>query len=123
MAIMPAWGPARMAGLMLNGKRIATATIRLPERWRDSGDDRGANGFRRFHRQSADGDAAREHLLMNLRLAKGSILPPIEARWGTRPAAEKIAPLIEQDLLHQDGDMLARHAARPAGAECGDCAC
>ena len=35
MAIMPGVGPGAHGRLVLNGKRMATATKRLPERWRE----------------------------------------------------------------------------------------
>ena len=46
-----------------------------------------------------DGDAAREHLLMNLRLREGLDLAAYELRWGTRPDAAKIAALADQGFL------------------------
>ena len=103
-------GPGAHGRLMLDGKRIATSAIRLPERWRDRvmTDE---NAFADFTAID-DADAAREHLLMNLRLGEGVDLAVYRARWNTRPLAEKIAPLIEQGLLRQDGEILA---ASPQG--------
>ncbi|HXS05847.1 MAG TPA: radical SAM family heme chaperone HemW [Rhizomicrobium sp.] len=98
-------GPGAHGRLMLGGKRIATATIRLPERWRESV-TKGENAFADFT-PVADGDAAREHLLMNLRLREGVDLAAYESRWGTRPSGEKIAQLIAQGVLRQDGDMIS----------------
>ncbi len=43
---------------------------------------------------------------MNLRLSEGLDLAAYEARWGTRPSAEKIAPLVEQGLLGQHGEVI-----------------
>ena len=59
-----------------------------------------------------DADAAREHLLMNLRLREGIDLAAYQARWSTRPASEKIARLIEQGMLRQEGEVLS---ATPQG--------
>ncbi len=103
-------GPGAHGRLMLNGKRVATSTIRLPERWRDTvaKDDKAFADFTPV----ADADAAREHLLMNLRLREGIDLAAYQARWGQRPSPEKIAPLIEQGMLRQDGDILS---ATPQG--------
>jgi len=98
-------GPGAHGRLVLDGKRIATSTIRLPERWRDSVAKSG-KAFADFS-PVADADAAREHLLMNLRLREGIDLVGYQARWGQRPSPEKIAPLIEQGMLHQDGDILS----------------
>jgi putative oxygen-independent coproporphyrinogen III oxidase len=103
-------GPGAHGRLMLGDKRVATSAIRLPERWRDAV-MKGENAFADFA-AIEDADAAREHLLMNLRLAEGLDLAAYRARWKTRPPVEKIAPLIEQGLLRQDGEILA---ATPSG--------
>jgi len=92
----------------LNGKRMATATIRLPERWQDEVMKEG-RVFTDFV-EVPDLEAAREHLLMNLRLAEGLDLAAYESRWGSRPAPAKIANLLQQDLLRQDGDVLCATA-------------
>ncbi|MBN9553339.1 MAG: coproporphyrinogen III oxidase [Alphaproteobacteria bacterium] len=97
-------GPGAHGRLMLGAKRIATATVRLPERWRELV-AKGENAFADFT-AIEDADAAREHLLMNLRLAEGINLAAYEQRWQSRPPPKKIAPLIEQGLLRQDGDRL-----------------
>jgi oxygen-independent coproporphyrinogen-3 oxidase len=97
-------GPGAHGRLMLNGDRMATATIRLPERWRETLEKQG-NAFTDFL-AVPDGDAAREHLLMNLRLAEGLDLAAYELRWNMRPDAVKIAALTEQGLLFQQDDVL-----------------
>ena len=51
-------------------------------------------------------DAAREHLLMNLRLAEGLDLETYRARWNTAPDAARVAALVEQDLLRLEGERL-----------------
>ncbi|MBS0281596.1 MAG: coproporphyrinogen III oxidase, partial [Proteobacteria bacterium] len=103
-------GPGAHGRLMLDGKRIATSAIRLPERWRETvaKDDKAFADFTAID----DADAAREHLLMNLRLREGLDLAAYQARWGHRPASEKIERLIEQKMLRQDGDILS---ATPQG--------
>jgi oxygen-independent coproporphyrinogen-3 oxidase len=103
-------GPGAHGRLCLPEGRMATAAIRLPERWREavSRDGHGFAELVAIH----DGDAAREHLLMNLRLAEGLDLAAYELRWGTRPPAEKLAPLVEQGLLTLEGDVLT---ATPQG--------
>ena len=103
-------GPGAHGRLMLEGKRVATSAIRLPERWRDAV-MKGETAFADFAAID-DADASREHLLMNLRLAEGLDLAAYQARWNTRPAAEKIAPLVEQGLLRQDSEILT---ATPQG--------
>jgi len=103
-------GPGAHGRLNLGGKRMATAAIKLPERWRDQVAKQG-HGYGEMTEISRD-EAAREHLLMNLRLAEGVDLADYEMRWNIGPDAEKIAPLIEQGLLKQDGDILT---ATPQG--------
>ena len=98
-------GPGAHGRLMLGGRRIATSTIRLPERWRESV-MKGENAFADFT-AIEDADAAREHLLMNLRLDEGVDLAAYEARWHARPSGEKIAPLIAQGLLRKNGNIVA----------------
>ena len=103
-------GPGAHGRLALSGARTATAAIKLPERWRDSVGKQG-HGFAELTPVSQD-EAAREHLLMNLRLAEGLDLDVYEKRWGARPDAAKITVLAEQGFLTQDGDVLR---ATPAG--------
>jgi len=102
-------GPGAHGRIQTRGGRIATAAIRLPERWREAVAQQGHG----FSDQIAihDGDAAREHLLMNLRLAEGLDLAAYELRWGTRPPPQKLLSLIEQDLLRLDGDILTATSA------------
>jgi oxygen-independent coproporphyrinogen-3 oxidase len=51
-------------------------------------------------------DAAREHLLMNLRLTDGIDLCAFRARWNTAPADTKISALVAQGLLEHEDDHL-----------------
>jgi putative oxygen-independent coproporphyrinogen III oxidase len=103
-------GPGAHGRLSLAGARTATAAIKLPERWRDMVGKQG-HGFAERAPVSKE-EAAREHLLMNLRLAEGLDLAAYEKRWGTRPDAAKIAALAEQGFLTLKGDALR---ATPAG--------
>ena len=98
-------GPGAHGRLMLGNKRIATSTIRLPERWREMV-AKGESAFADFI-AVGDGDAAREHLLMNLRLREGIDLAAYEGRWGVRPADEKVASLVGQGLLRQNGEVIS----------------
>jgi putative oxygen-independent coproporphyrinogen III oxidase len=103
-------GPGAHGRLALSGRRMATAAIRLPERWRDTVGKSG-HGFAEMMPVS-DEEAAREHLLMNLRLAEGLDLTGYEKRWNTRLDAAKVAALAEQGfLLHADN----RLATTPSG--------
>ena len=103
-------GPGAHGRINLGGQRTATAAIKLPERWRDTVTKNG-QGFAEQAAVSND-EAAREHLLMNLRLAEGLDLAGYEQRWGARPDAAKIAALTQQGFLRLNGDVLT---ATPAG--------
>jgi putative oxygen-independent coproporphyrinogen III oxidase len=103
-------GPGAHGRLDLNGQRMATAAIRLPERWRNTV-SRTGHGFGEVTHVS-NSEAAREHLLMNLRLAEGLDLVAYEARWRTKLDAPKIAALVEQGFLSHENNRLA---ATPAG--------
>ncbi len=103
-------GPGAHGRLNLGGHRTATAAIRLPERWRDTVGKSG-HGFVERTVISND-EAAREHLLMNLRLAEGIDLAAYEKRWSTRPEAMKIAAMQEQGFVTLKDDRLT---ATPTG--------
>jgi len=97
-------GPGAHGRLHLNGQRSATAAIKLPERWRDRVAKTG-HGFAELTAVSND-EAAREHLLMNLRLSEGLDLGAYEKRWGMGLDAAKIDALVEQGFLTQKDDRL-----------------
>ena len=103
-------GPGAHGRLDVNGARLAMQTERLPERWREAVLRNGQGLIEQT--TIAPADAAREHLLMNLRLAEGIDLADYRARWGTEPDRDRMAPLLEQGLLVLDGDWLA---ASPRG--------
>ena len=103
-------GPGAHGRLNLGGRRTATAAIKLPERWRDSVGKSGHGFAERMTISNVE--AAREHLLMNLRLAEGIDLDAYEKRWGTRPEAAKIAAMAEQGLVILENDRLT---ATPSG--------
>ncbi len=103
-------GPGAHGRLDLEGKRVATQTERLPERWRETVARNGHGLIEQSEVEPAD--AAREHLLMNLRLAEGIDLAAYRARWGAPPDAGRMQSLIDDGLLARDGDRLA---ATPRG--------
>jgi putative oxygen-independent coproporphyrinogen III oxidase len=103
-------GPGAHGRAGLNGQRTATAAIKLPERWRDTVTKTG-HGFSELTPVS-NAEAAREHLLMNLRLAEGVDLSAYEKRWGVCPDAGKIAALADHGFLSLRGDTLT---ATPSG--------
>jgi putative oxygen-independent coproporphyrinogen III oxidase len=103
-------GPGAHGRLTLDDKRFATSTERLPERWREQVTKAG-HGFTE-QSEIAREDAAREHLLMNLRLTEGLDLAAYRARWSTAPDDARISDLVNEGLLRLDGDLLA---ATPRG--------
>jgi oxygen-independent coproporphyrinogen-3 oxidase len=103
-------GPGAHGRLELNGTRTATAAIKLPERWRDTV-ARTGHGFAEMTPVSNE-EAAREHLLMNLRLAEGIDLDAYRKRWNTSLDGARIAALVEQGLLSYENNRLT---ATPAG--------
>lgn len=103
-------GPGAHGRLDLAGKRIATSCERLPERWREkvAREGRGIVEMDAI----APADAAREHLLMNLRLAEGVDLYAYYTRWGITLNSEQIAALAREGFVTRSG---ARLAATPKG--------
>lgn len=97
-------GPGAHGRFDLGGTRTATAAIKLPERWRDTVTKNG-HGFAERTPVSND-EAAREHLLMNLRLGEGIDLTVYQQRWGARPSAPKIAAMVEQGFVTLIDDRL-----------------
>jgi oxygen-independent coproporphyrinogen-3 oxidase len=103
-------GPGAHGRLDLNGHRIATQAERLPERWRETVRQHGHGMIEQMAIEPSD--AAREHLLMNLRLVEGLDLAAYRARWDTVPDPARIAALQEDGLVTLTGDRLA---ATPRG--------
>ena len=97
-------GPGAHGRLDLHGRRTATAAIKLPERWRDTVAKTG-HGFAELTPVS-NHEAAREHLLMNLRLSEGFDLAAYEKRWGAGVDAEKIAALSDDGFLEKENGWL-----------------
>ena len=98
------FGPGAHGRLELAGKRIATAAERVPERWMERVRDHG-HGFTGWE-EIAPAAAAREHLLMNMRLAEGIDLALYRQRWGTAPSAARIAALESAGLVASEGTRL-----------------
>lgn len=90
-------GPGAHGRLMLGGQRMATSGERLPERWQDKVMREG-HGYVELN-PVGDADAAREHLLMNLRLSEGLDVAAFETRWGVALDKNKIAELASDELV------------------------
>ena len=103
-------GPGSHGRLDLGGKRVATFCEKLPERWRDKVAREG-NGIAEIV-EIARPDAAREHLLMNMRLREGLDLEAYRKRWGFAPDDADLAALEREGLIERRG---GRVAASPRG--------
>jgi putative oxygen-independent coproporphyrinogen III oxidase len=91
------FGPGAHGRIEIAGKRVATMGEKLPERWRDRV-TRDGHGY--VERGAlAPQDAAREHLLMNLRLREGIDLDAFRARWNWAPDLARISTLAQAGLL------------------------
>jgi oxygen-independent coproporphyrinogen-3 oxidase len=82
---------------------MATACERLPERWREMVV---RDGFAFTQTPISDEEAAREHLLMNLRLAEGLDVSAYKARWNIALDDARITSLVEDRLLERDGTIV-----------------
>ncbi|HVP84578.1 MAG TPA: radical SAM family heme chaperone HemW [Rhizomicrobium sp.] len=96
-------GPGAHGRLVLGGQRVATACERLPERWREMV-SRDGHGFSQT--PVSDDEAAREHLLMNLRLAEGLDVADYEKRWNIALDESRIGSLDDNGLLERDGSRI-----------------
>jgi putative oxygen-independent coproporphyrinogen III oxidase len=97
-------GPGAHGRLTLGGRRVATQAERLPERWLAAVEEQGHS---LTLSDIPNEDAAREHLLMALRLSEGLDLAAYRARWGTAPDAKRIAALSGAGLVTLNGHRLA----------------
>jgi putative oxygen-independent coproporphyrinogen III oxidase len=104
-------GPGAHGRVSVGGKRIATSCERLPERWRENVERSGHGICEQSEITSAD--SAREHLLMNLRLAEGIDLAEYEWRWGRALDASRIQTLKQDGFLSEyDGKLIATPRGR-----------
>lgn len=104
------FGPGAHGRLQLAAKRFATSCEPVPERWMERVRAHG-HGFAAWD-EIAAADAAREHLLMNLRLVEGLDLTVYQERWGTTPSPARIADLQANGLVARDS---ARLRVTPSG--------
>lgn len=101
-------GPGAHGRLTIGGARVATQAERLPEKWFDAVE---RDGHSLTTMPIERDDAAREHLLMNLRLSEGVDLAAYETRWTTTLNRAAIGELQSQGLLANG----TRLAATPRG--------
>jgi putative oxygen-independent coproporphyrinogen III oxidase len=103
-------GPGAHGRLTLRNRRIATEAERLPERWLAAVD---AKGSSLAANEIPSHDAAREHLLMGLRLSEGIDVAAYRKRWGAAPDEHRIRELVSGGFLALDRNRLrATHEGR-----------
>jgi oxygen-independent coproporphyrinogen-3 oxidase len=95
-------GPGAHGRLTLGGRRMATEAERLPEKWLAAVEGRGSS----IALTDISPDAARENLLMGLRLAEGIDLESYRERWGVIPSPSQIRDLGDAGLIAVDGGHL-----------------
>jgi putative oxygen-independent coproporphyrinogen III oxidase len=102
-------GPGAHGRLTISERRLATQAERLPERWLTEVEARGTSlVLTEINRE----EAAREHLLMGVRLNEGLDLADYRTRWGTEPSPARVAALQEAGLVTRAHNRLA---ATPRG--------
>lgn len=97
-------GPGAHGRLTLDGRRVATETLLAPEAWLDAADRDGTGSA--VETEIASEDQATEYLLMCLRLREGADLARFEALGGAPLDPNRIAGLVGEGLLVQDGTRL-----------------
>jgi putative oxygen-independent coproporphyrinogen III oxidase len=95
-------GPGAHGRLTLDGRRMAIEAERLPEKWLAAVEE-GGNSLACTDISS---DAARENLLMGLRLAEGIGLAAYRERWNVAPSPLRIADLSDAGLIIVDDGRL-----------------
>ena len=97
-------GPGAHGRLTLGDRRVATETLLVPEAWLDAADRDGTGSA--AETVIAPEDQATEYLLMCLRLREGADLARFEALGGAPLNPNRIADLVAEGLLVQDGTRL-----------------
>jgi oxygen-independent coproporphyrinogen-3 oxidase len=100
-------GPGAHGRLTLDGRRTGTEAERLPEKWLAAVEQRGSS----LTLTDISADAAREHLLMGMRLAEGIDLAAYRKRWNVAPSPSRIAELSAAGLIIADGSHLGATGA------------
>ena len=95
-------GPGAHGRLTLDGRRMATEAERLPEKWLAAVEQCGSS----IALTDISTEAAREHLLMALRLAEGIDLGAYRKRWKVTPSSSRIADLSANGLITIEGTRL-----------------
>jgi oxygen-independent coproporphyrinogen-3 oxidase len=101
-------GPGAHGRLTVGKRKLAISAERLPERWARLVAQQG-HGFV-AQDEIPELTAAREHLLMNLRLNEGLDIADFKARWGISLEPDRIRELTEEGFLRTAGQRLATTA-------------
>jgi coproporphyrinogen III oxidase-like Fe-S oxidoreductase len=97
-------GPGAHGRLSLNGRRMASQAERLPERWLAEVERKGSS---LSLTEISPAEAAKEHLLMALRLSEGIDLAEFRSRWGIAPYPSRITALCDSGLISFSNNRLA----------------
>ena len=97
-------GPGAHGRLSLGDQRVATETLLAPEAWLDAVDRDGTGSA--VETEIIPEDQATEYLLMCLRLREGADLARFEALGGVPLEPNRVAGLVDEGLLIQDGTRL-----------------
>jgi coproporphyrinogen III oxidase-like Fe-S oxidoreductase len=89
-------GPGAHGRLTIDGEQWAMESERLPERWAAR---IGSNGAGYSMSSVPAAEAAREQVLMNLRITEGLDLAALARRWRMTIAAARVARLRDLDLV------------------------
>jgi putative oxygen-independent coproporphyrinogen III oxidase len=100
-------GPGAHGRLTLDGRRTGTEAERLPEKWFAAVEQRGSS----LTLTDISAEAAREHLLMGMRLAEGIDLAAYRKRWNVAPSPSRIAELSAAGLVTANSNRLGATAA------------
>lgn len=97
-------GPGAHGRVSVDGKRLATATHRLPGAWIDAV-EAGGNGVSDFE-EITPGEQGDEMMMMGLRLSEGVSLTRHARLSGAALSPARINALVDDGLLAQESDIL-----------------
>lgn len=98
-------GPGAHGRIVKDGRRTATATLKLPEAWLEAV-ERDGHGLG-MTEPLEDSHVGQEYVLMGLRLAEGIDMNRYRQIAGTELDGEKVNALIADGLIVREGDRLA----------------
>jgi putative oxygen-independent coproporphyrinogen III oxidase len=96
-------GPGAHGRLTVSERRLTTVAERLPEHWLGKVERSGSS---LLTADLAKSEAAREHLLMAIRLTEGLDLDLYRTRWGVQPSSTRVEALKAAGLVTLEGSRL-----------------